>query len=421
MSNWKSVLYADHTGLPINSHCYEAFVGRDTPCKPCHALDIFDDGKPILIEYYNQHTKLFKEVSAYPIFDDNNHVTMVAEHVRDITDRKQAEEEKKASEEKYRDIVENAVEGIFQTTPEGQYITVNPALARMAGYDTPEELIEGVADLSKQVYVNPEDRVRYTKLLEEKGIVKGFEAQYYRKDGSIVWVSINAHTARDRTGKMLHYEGTVEDITDRKSADEVFRQNTDKLRQFLVGTIKAISMMVETRDPYTAGHQRRVSTLARAIAQDMGLPKDTTDSVRTAGVIHDLGKISLPAEILSKPGTLTDIEMSLIQVHPQSGYDILKDLGLPYPIAEMVLQHHERLDGSGYPQGLKNGQILLESQIIAVADVVESMASHRPYRPALGIDIALGEIEKNKGVLYNAQVVEACVKLFREKGFNFEA
>ena len=339
----------------------------------------------------------------------------------DLTKSKLAEEGQKAMEDKYRDIVENAVEGIFQSTPEGRYITANPALARIEGYDTPEELIEGVADLSKQVYVNPEDRARYTKLLEEEeGIVQGFETQHYRKDGSIIWVSINARTARDRTGKVLHYEGTVEDITDRKSADEVFRQNADKLRQFLVGTIKAISMMVETRDPYTAGHQRRVSTLARAIAQDMELPKDTADSVRTAGVIHDLGKISLPAEILSKPGTLTDIEMSLIQVHPQSGYDILKDLGLPYPIAEMVLQHHERLDGSGYPQGLKNGQILLESQIIAVADVVESMASHRPYRPALGIDAALEEIEKNKGVLYDAAVVEACVKLFREKGFNFE-
>jgi len=152
----------------------------------------------------------------------------------------------------------------------------------------------------------------------------------------------------------------------------------------------------------------------------MGLPKDTIDTVRMAGAIHDIGKISVPAEILSKPGKMTNIEMSLIKVHSQTGYDILKDVELPYPIAEIVLQHHERLDGSGYPQGLKDGQILLEAQIITVADVVEAMASHRPYRPALGIEVALEEIEKGKGIFYDAGVVEACLTLFREKGFRLD-
>jgi HD-GYP domain-containing protein (c-di-GMP phosphodiesterase class II) len=150
------------------------------------------------------------------------------------------------------------------------------------------------------------------------------------------------------------------------------------------------------------------------------LSSDTVDTIRMAGIIHDIGKISIPAEILSKPGKLSDTEFSLIKIHSQTGYDILRDVGLPYPVAEMVLQHHERLDGSGYPQGLKNGQIHLESQIIAIADVVEAIASHRPYRPALGIGVALEEIEKNKGVLYDAGVVDVCVKLFREKRFNFE-
>jgi len=172
--------------------------------------------------------------------------------------------------------------------------------------------------------------------------------------------------------------------------------------------------------PYTAGHQRRVSNLARAIAQEMGLSNNTVDNIRMAGIIHDIGKISVPAEILVKPGKITDIEMSLIKVHPQSGYDILKDVELPYPIAESVLQHHERLDGSGYPQGLKADQILLEARIISVADVAEAIASHRPYRPAKGIDVALEEIENNKGILYDEQVVEVCLKLFREGGFKFE-
>jgi putative nucleotidyltransferase with HDIG domain len=181
-----------------------------------------------------------------------------------------------------------------------------------------------------------------------------------------------------------------------------------------------LSSTVETRDPYTAGHQRKVSNLARTIAQEMGLSSDTVDIIRMAGIIHDIGKISVPAEILSKPGKISDVEMKLIKVHSKSGYDILKDVGLPYPIAEVVIQHHERLDGSGYPQGLKDSQILLEARIISVADVVEAISSFRPYRPGFGIDVALEEIEKNKGILYDAEVVEACLKLFREKGFGFE-
>jgi len=340
--------------------------------------------------------------------------------IHDITDRKQTEEKLKVSEDKYRTIFENAVEGIFQTTPEGLYISVNPALAKMKGYDTPEELMKEVIDISKQTYVNPEDRVRYKEILEEKGIIQGFETRHYRKDGSIICVSINARAVRDTTGKVLHYEGTIEDITARKTADEEFKKNTEKLRKSLSGTIRAISMIVEARDPYTSGHQRKVSDLACAIAQGMALPDDTIDNIRMAGIIHDIGKISIPAEILSKPGKLTDIEFSLIKVHSQAGYDILKDIELPYPIAEIILQHHERLDGSGYPQGLKDDRIFLESRIIAVADIVEAMASHRPYRPAHGIDAALEEIEKNKSILYDEKVVEVCLKLFREKGFQFE-
>jgi len=226
---------------------------------------------------------------------------------------------------------------------------------------------------------------------------------------------------RDEYGAIIYYEGTFEDITSRKLAEQSLQQTLEKLRKSLVGTIKAMSLTVEIRDPYTAGHQRKVSSLARAIAQEMGLSNDTVDTIRMAGSIHDIGKISVPAEILSKPGKLPDIEMSLIKVHSQAGYDILKDVGLPYPIAEIVFQHHERLDGSGYPQGLKDDQILLEAMIISVADTVEAISSHRPYRPGFGIDVALEEIEKNKGILYDSVVVEACVKLFREKGFEFES
>ena len=177
---------------------------------------------------------------------------------------------------------------------------------------------------------------------------------------------------------------------------------------------------METRDPYTAGHQRRVADLAQAIATEMKLAENQRDGLRMAGTIHDLGKVSIPAEILSKPTKLTEIEYQLIQAHPQTGYDILKGIEFPWPVAEMVLQHHERMNGSGYPQGLKGEEISTEAQILMVADVVEAMASYRPYRPALGVDAALEEIEKNKGILYDSRVVEVCLGLFREKGFSFE-
>ena len=174
-------------------------------------------------------------------------------------------------------------------------------------------------------------------------------------------------------------------------------------------------MTAETRDPYTAGHQRRVADLARAIALEMNLPLDMIDGIHMAAAIHDLGKISVPAEILSKPTKLLDIEFMLIKIHSQCGYDILKDIDFPWPVARTVLEHHERMNGSGYPNGLTGDKILMEARILSVADVVESMASHRPYRPALGIKAALNEISKNKGILYDPGPSEACLRLFHEK------
>ncbi len=198
------------------------------------------------------------------------------------------------------------------------------------------------------------------------------------------------------------------------------QRNAEQVRKGLEGTVQAIAAMVEMRDPYTAGHQRRVAELAAAIAVEMGLPDEQVHGLHLAGTIHDLGKIQTPAEILSKPGKLSATEFSLIKDHPQNGYEILKDIEFPWPIAQMVWQHHEKLDGSGYPQGLKGNDILLEARIMTVADVVEAMSSHRPYRPGLGLDAALTEIGKGRGTHYDPQVVDTCVRLFREKGFKFE-
>lgn len=194
-------------------------------------------------------------------------------------------------------------------------------------------------------------------------------------------------------------------------------ESEKKLKSSLLDSISAIASIVEMRDPYTAGHQRRVAQIAVAIGKELQLPENQIEGIHLASVVHDVGKIRVPAEILSKPGRLTENEFNLIKEHSQTGYDILKSIDYPWEIAEIVLQHHERLDGSGYPAGLKDAEILLEAQIIAVADVVESMMSHRPYRAGLGIDAALAEISLKRGVYFNSDVVDACLRLFREQGF----
>ncbi len=200
---------------------------------------------------------------------------------------------------------------------------------------------------------------------------------------------------------------------------EALKNTLNELENAMEGIIQAMGLTVEKRDPYTAGHQRRVADIACAIASEMDLPKDQIEGIRMAGIIHDIGKISVPAEILSKPGRITEHEFGIIKSHPQVGYDILKTIEFPWSISQIVYQHHERMNGSGYPQGLSGEKILLEARLLAVADVVEAMASHRPYRPALGIDKALEEISKNRNILYDPMVAEACLRLFKEKRFEF--
>jgi putative nucleotidyltransferase with HDIG domain len=202
----------------------------------------------------------------------------------------------------------------------------------------------------------------------------------------------------------------------RRLAESALFDNQAKLRRALVATVEAITATVEARDPYTAGHQRRVADLAQSIAREMGLDESALEGIHFGAQIHDLGKIQVPAEILAKPTRLSKPEFELIKTHPQAGYDIVRGIEFPWPVADMVRQHHERLDGSGYPQGLKGEAIALEARILAVADVVEAMASHRPYRASLGLDAALREIEAKRGIWFEEKVVDACLRLFREKG-----
>ena len=220
------------------------------------------------------------------------------------------------------------------------------------------------------------------------------------------------------TGELIL--SAARDITERKQAETQVRQGLDSLHQALQGTVVALANTVEIKDPYTAGHQRRVAQLSCAMARELGWSPDRVEGIQVLCFLHDMGKIAVPAEILNKPGKISLTEFSLIKVHPQVGYDILKDIAFPWPVAQGVLQHHERLDGSGYPSGLTAGEITPEAKILAVADVVEAMASHRPYRPALGIDKALEEITQNRGKLYDPDAVDVCVRLLTEKDFRFD-
>jgi response regulator RpfG family c-di-GMP phosphodiesterase len=207
---------------------------------------------------------------------------------------------------------------------------------------------------------------------------------------------------------------------DRNMALEALQENLEQFRNAMVGTIRAISLAIELRDPYTAGHQLRVAELACAIGEELNLSEDVLYGLHMASVLHDLGKITIPAEILTRPGGLNDLEYGIIQNHVQAGFDIIKKIECPWPLAEIVLQHHERMDGSGYPNSLKGEEILLEARILAVADVLETISSHRPYRPSLGINKAVEEIVNNKGILYDEEVVNACTALVEEKGFKFK-
>jgi PAS domain S-box-containing protein len=363
--------------------------------------------------------KLWVQLNAR-YFYENGKLKRATGIIHNITERKQAEEALKKSEVKYRNIFENAMEGIYQSTMEGRFITVNNALARMAGYDSPEELIESIQDIGTQLYVHPENRKRFMEIREAKGFVDNFEAEFYKKNGSTFWVVINAISIKDAQGKMLYTEGLIEDITIRKKAEEQLHKSLESLKKAVGTTVQVLVSALEFRDPYTSGHQSRTANLACAIAMEMGLPNDKIDGIRMAGIIHDIGKLSIPVEILSKPTRLTELEFSLIKEHARSGYEMLKDVESSWPLAEIVYQHHERMNGTGYPRNLKGNEILMEARIMAVADVVEAMASHRPYRPTMGIEAALKEIKKNKGILYDDAVADACLRLFKEKGYGLE-
>ena len=323
--------------------------------------------------------------------------------------RVQAVEEIRQAEEQFRSIVETAPSLLMISDPKGKNLYVSPSCKELTGYTQEELLAEPVW------WVHGKDTPRAKEVFEHafskevRG--KDFEYTAIKKNGELWCASSSWVPLRNKEGKFRGVVLQTVDVTESKHSIE-------KLQAMIAGIVEAISVTTEVRDAYTAGHQRRVTQLACAIARQMNLSQDQIEGIRLAGLMHDIGKISVPAEILSKPAKLSEAEYQLIKAHPQVAYDILKSIDFSWPVAEIVLQHHERMDGSGYPRGLKGKQILMESRILAVADVIEAMASHRPYRPALGIDKALEEIRDHQGKLYDSSVVETCLQLFVD-GFEF--
>ena len=252
-----------------------------------------------------------------------------------------------------------------------------------------------------------------------KSAIASYDFTGVRKDGSTIDVGVHGARATHRGWPAII--GLLQDISEKKRAEEQIRRHMAQLETAFMSTVQVATTLSEMRDPYTAGHERRVAEIAVAIGAELGFDSRQREGLRVAGYLHDIGKITIPSEILSKPGRLTPIELDLIRGHAQASYDVLKAVEFPWPVAGVALQHHERIDGSGYPQGLEGEAILLEARIMAVADVVEAMSSHRPYRPGSGIEVALAEIERGRGTSYDADAVDACLRLFREKHYQFPA
>jgi PAS domain S-box-containing protein len=338
------------------------------------------------------------------------------------TRRKQAEEALRENEARYRLLADNMTDAVWLMDMNLSVIYASPSVEKLIGYTD-----EQIKQMPKEKFLTPESLNKAMAVFSEEIVkakadpsyspIRTLELEFCRKDGTTYWGENTFSFIRDEKGILWSVLAEARDITERKQAEEERKQSFERMRKALRATVQAISITVEMKDPYTSGHQRRVADLARSIAKEMGLSEDRQDFIFTASTIHDIGKIAIPAEILSKPTKLIDLEFNLIKTHSQSGYDILKDIEFPWPVADVVLQHHERMDGSGYPQGLKGDDILLEARILAIADVVEAITFHRPYRPAIGINLALEEISRNKGILYDAEAVDACLKLFREKGY----
>ena len=357
-------------------------------------------------------SRLWVSETAISLREDNQPPTVLV-MCENITDRRRAAEALRDSEAHYKTLFEQTSDYVLILDPSGGDIPViadaNEAALIKHGYSRAELIGKPISFLDKSMSETElKERLR---LIATDDLVH-FEAKHLCKDGASFFVDV-AMQHVTIGGKPLLYS-VERDISDRKRTEKQIGDYVQQLEESMRGTLLAVSNMVEQRDPYTAGHERRVGIIASDIAREMGWPDEKCSNLQLIGLVHDIGKISVPSEILTKPGRLTPLEYEMVKSHVERGYEILKDVKFPLPIADIIRQHHERMDGSGYPQGLKGDEILPEARILAVADVLESMSSYRPYRPALGVESALKEISGRRGTGFDAEVVDAMLRLMHE-------
>lgn len=335
-------------------------------------------------------------------------------NIRDISERRRFEERLRNAESSFRTLVENAIVGIFIV----QDFAITYANSRANEILNAKDIRMFLGSPFLQ-WVATQDQSKVAGFLERiaEHHQQSVAFEFLSGDGGKETRQIGANASYAVHAGAPAIVVMLQDITERVRAEEAVRNYIEDIRESFMSTVRVATIISEMRDPYTAGHERRVAEIACAIALKLGFDSDRITGLRVAGHLHDVGKIAIPAEILAKPGRISSVEFALIKGHPTAGYEILKDVKFPWPIALVALQHHERIDGSGYPNNLKGDEILLEARIIAVADVVEAMSSHRPYRPGLGIGPALTEISRGRGSAYDPEVADACLYIFRESRF----
>lgn len=348
--------------------------------------------------------------------------TVLADRVRRIIweERERLLTALEESNERFRSLVETTSDWIWEIDPAGAYTYSSPKVRDLLGFAAEEIIGKQLEDLVAVQELDRTSRI-FKKLIASRKPFNGFETVCQTRDGRVVVIEKNGVPVFGDDGELLGYRGIARDISERKNAIEALKKSRDELHTSLEETVKSLALAAEKRDPYTAGHQMRVDTLACAIARELGLSEKQIEGLHFAALLHDIGKISLPSEYLAKPARLSAQERAIIKCHTEVGYEILKNIPFPWPVADIVYQHHEHLDGSGYPRGLTDKEILLEAKILTVADVVEAMSSHRPYRPSLGLETAVEEIRSGRGVLYHAESVDACLRLIADKRVDLTA
>lgn len=355
-----------------------------------------------------------KIVEKQETFDKQHYIAQSKMLDRKLKELEEEHQKLLKSEEKYRSLLDGLSSDyfLFYQDKEEVFTYLSPSIIKLLGYEI-EEISENfysyLTDNPTNLFVNS---YKQNALLGKEQLP--YEVELQAKDGSIHQLQITEKPLFDNSKNVIGIEGIAHDITAQKELEKYKNETNEKIHNALVETIRAIAITVEKRDPYTSGHQQRVAQLVVLIGKKLGISEDRIEGLFLGASVHDIGKITVPIDILTKPTALLDIEYALIKNHPQQGYEILKDVEFPWPISEMILQHHERNDGSGYPHGLKGDEIILEAKIISVADVVEAISSHRPYRASLGVNAALEEIKKNRGKLYDASVVDATLAVLEE-------